>query len=124
MKVTTGCSHHDVWGRLRWAEPDPTWVDYRDARAEGAWHLWDAARLRTPHVRADHLPRVARGVAAAVAQLDPARELIVVGVSNGAVCASALAEETAADAAPRDTANPNHRTFKFQVLYFVPVLRE
>ena len=67
-----------------------------------------AARLRTPHVRADHLPRVARGIAAAVARVHPARELIVVGVSNGAVCASALAEETRADAVLGERATPSN----------------
>ena len=42
------------------------------------------------------------------AGVDAAGELIVVGVSNGAVCASALADETMADAVRRAWADPNH----------------
>ena len=92
--------------RLRWAEPAPTWTDWSEAKAEGAWDAWGAAAKRTPHVRAEHLWRVDAVVAKAEALVDPARELIAVGVSNGAVCATALAGKTRVDAVHVEIAKP------------------
>ena len=57
VKIDAGCFPHDVWGRLRWAEPDPTWVDYRDARAEGAC----VGRSSSAHPACPRRPLAARG---------------------------------------------------------------
>ena len=99
--------------RLRWAEPAPTWTDWSEAKAEGAWDVWGAAAKRTPHVRAEHLWRVDAVVAKAEALVDPARELIAVGVSNGAVCATALAGKTRVDAVHVEIAKPKKNKYPF-----------